>query len=371
MRAVNIGQMTVKRIADVGRRILRQLAGPRRLLERPLNQVARHVREILGPDNPLIAVDIGGANDLQPHWSRLAAVAQFIVYEPHEESYKDLILRHSQNPEYANFRYLKEALSGGGGPRLLYQTNVPTGSSLIPPKKGGAGDHPRDTYFWPLTTKSIETATLAQSLDREGVARIDMIKLDTQGTELEILQGLDRQRLANALLVETECSILDVYEGGERVFEDMLHFMRENGMQLFDLRTNRFLGNSVRLDPAVLTNVLGDELNHPPLAHRLGEVDAIFVRDPLTLMKADASSATLRRLIAALIAYNFFPEAVFTVVEGQSRNLFTDAELERLLAAIAALKSLAAEDLKSTIAAVQQQRGLNWAQYMWVPYPSA
>ena len=124
------------------------------------------LKEMLGGES-LIAIDVGGANDLQPHWARLVGVAQFVIYEPHEQSYRALIARQDENQSYRAFRYLNEALSGTGGQRNLYQTNVPTGSSLIPPKKGGFGDHARNTYFWPLTVRSIPTLTMANHKSRK------------------------------------------------------------------------------------------------------------------------------------------------------------------------------------------------------------
>jgi FkbM family methyltransferase len=326
---------------------------------------------VLGSDNPLVAVDIGGANDLQPHWWRLVGVAKFIVYEPHGGSYRELLERQTANPIYRDFRYINEALSESGGQRILYQTNVPTGSSLIPPKKGGMGDHSRSTYFWPLTEKLIQTSTLADSLDRETIGFVDMIKLDTQGTELEILRGLDRQRLSRTLLVEAECSILDVYEGGERALEDMLRFMREHDLVLFDLRTNRFLGNSVRLDPDELKRTLGSDMELPPIAHRLAEVDAVFARDPKSLIASGADASLLRRFVAILITYNFFPEAVFTVIAGRDGGTFGDADAEELLRLIGDLKTLAGNGLGTVGDQVRAAGGLTWAQYMWVPYPSA
>jgi FkbM family methyltransferase len=330
-----------------------------------------HMNALLGPNNSLVAVDVGGANDLQPHWQKLRDIARFVVYEPHEESYRALVEKQSRDPSYRNFLYLNEALWSESGTRTLYQTKAPTGSSLLPPKKGGIADHSRNTYFWPLTTKTIETTTLARSLDRERIGRIDMIKLDTQGTELEILSSLDKPRISELLLVESECGFLDIYEGGERVFEEMLRFMREHGFSLFDLRTTRFLGNAVQLDPDLLEQVLGNELNFPPIAHRLGEVDAVFVRDPRVLMNTGIDAPKLRRLIAILTTYFFFPEAVYAVTEARKRKIFAAREADALLEIIGALKAIAARETTSLSQTLRGTGGLNWAQYMWVPYPSA
>jgi FkbM family methyltransferase len=326
---------------------------------------------VLGHSGSLVALDIGGAGDLQPHWHRLAGVADFVVYEPHNASFRTLIDRQAKDPLFKRFRYINEALSGAGGARTFYATNVPTGSSLLRPKKGGFHDFASNSYFWPLEEQTIETVTLAESLGRHGVDRIDMIKLDTQGTEMEILTGLDAQRLSQTLLIEAECAILDIYEGGERGLEDMMRFMREKGFVLFDLRTNRFIGNSIRLAPGVLRSALGDDLELPPSAHRLAEVDAIFARDPRALVESGADPGLVRRLIAVFVTYNFFGEAVFTTIAAHDRGLFNAAEAETLLISIRNLKAIAGRGLDAVANQIRNAGGLTWAQYMWQPYPSA
>jgi FkbM family methyltransferase len=330
----------------------------------------REMNLVLGRYGPLVALDIGGAGDLQPHWHRLAGVADFVVYEPHKASFQTLVDRQAKNPFFKRFEYINEALSGAGGARTFYATNVPTGSSLLRPKKGGFHDFASNSYFWPLEEQTIETVTLAESLGRHGVDRIDMIKLDTQGTEREILTGLDAQRLSRTLLIEAECSILDIYEGGERGLEDMMRFMRENGFVLFDLRTNRFIGNSIRLAPEILRSALGDELELPPSAHRLGEVDAVFARDPRVLIESGADPGLLRRLIAVFVTYNFFGEAVFTTIAARDGGLFDAAEADRLLLSIRNLKTIAARGLDAVGDQIRDAGGLTWAQYMWQRYPS-
>ena len=333
--------------------------------------VRRCLAAIIGTGGPVVAVDVGGANDLQPHWGKLKGVAKFIVYEPHEDSFKELVDRQGEYAGYDQFTYINAALAGSEGPRTLYMTNVPTGSSIVPPKKGGFADHPRNTYHFPVHEVTIETTTLAVSLTKAGVERIDMIKLDTQCSELEILKGLDQARMDGLLVVEAEASVIDGHDGGERCLEDMLCYMREQGFTLFDLRTNRFIGNALRLDPADLTSVLGDKLDLPPNAHRMAEADAIFFREPLHLIKAGMQPAVLRRLIALLATYLFLPEAVFAARQGHAEQVISDLELTEILDALRTLHANYAGELARVAADIARADGQVWAQYMWVPSPSA
>ena len=70
-----------------------------------------------------------------------------------------------------------------------------------------------------------------------------LMKLDTQGTELEILSSLLDAQLEELLCVETEVEFLELYQG-QPTFGDVDGFMREQGFRLLDLRTHRSYRNA-------------------------------------------------------------------------------------------------------------------------------
>lgn len=331
---------------------------------------AAEFANLLGAET-ILAVDVGGAHGLQPHWHKLVGSVDFVVYEPHEASRQTLLEQQRADARYARFRYLGHALSGQPGERTLYKTNVPTGSSLRRPKRGSIHDYAENTYFWPVVEEPIATTTLALSLDAEKVGRVDMIKLDTQGTELEILSGLDEARLSGTLLVEAELGLLDAYEGEETALEDAFRFMRAKGFTIFDLRTNRIAGNAARLPVGEIERWLGPDIEMPPNALRLGEVDAIFARDPRHLINGGVNGGTVRRFVAILATYHFLSEAVFTVRYAQEKGCLSATEAEAMLGSIQQIHGLYAGETTDVVQAIRRNRGRVWAQYMWVPSPSA
>jgi FkbM family methyltransferase len=329
------------------------------------------LKQILGEGNRLSVVDIGGAVNLQPHWHRFHQVADYVVYEPHPQSYKELMERQANGNYYKNFQYLNRALSDAGGERTLYVTNVPTGSSLLPPKKGSIGDYPGNSYFYPLREEKIMTTTLRDSLNEAQVQRVDGVKLDTQGTELDIMKGMDAGRLAQLLFVEMEVSVAKSYEGSETSLEDVIPWMRDLGLELFDLRTNRSMGNAARLPKGTVTDVLAAERNSPALAQRLVEVDAIFFRDPRHLIDRGVERAVLQRLIVAMCAYNLYSEAIFAVHYGAEKGVLSAEDQTAMLTTVRSLFQEASLEVTSLSTELKSRQHQNWAQYMWVPYPSA
>lgn len=81
-----------------------------------------------------------------------------------------------------------------------------------------------------------ETRTLElldEVVPATGFLRFDMIKLDTQGYELEILRG-GATVLSTAEAVLLEVSFLDIYQGCPLV-HDVLAFMHERGFAVYDI----------------------------------------------------------------------------------------------------------------------------------------
>jgi FkbM family methyltransferase len=85
----------------------------------------------------------------------------------------------------------------------------------------------------------LESATLDAILRNHNLKLPDFIKLDTQGTELEILAA-SPEALQHALLVESEIEFIEVYEG-QPLFHDFLQFMHAHGFEMLYL--NRVFQN--------------------------------------------------------------------------------------------------------------------------------
>lgn len=79
---------------------------------------------------------------------------------------------------------------------------------------------------------SVKTQTLYSLLKKHSLNKIDLLKIDTQGSELIILKGL-KELLQNVQFIELECSIIDYNENGCS-FSDIITFLSPN-FSLFDI----------------------------------------------------------------------------------------------------------------------------------------
>ena len=91
-----------------------------------------------------------------------------------------------------------------------------------------------------------QTSSLNSILTKRNIAKVDLIKLDVQGYELEVLAGFDKYMdTTDAIL--TEASLLDIHKGVPLV-RDMINYMGDKGFVLYDIcsvSTRRPLDNAL------------------------------------------------------------------------------------------------------------------------------
>lgn len=82
--------------------------------------------------------------------------------------------------------------------------------------------------------ESVQVDTIDQFCRKQGIAFIDLLKIDTQGFELPVLRGAEamlRNRQVGAVLLELNFSVL--YEGQSDYLE-LLALLRAHGLRLID-----------------------------------------------------------------------------------------------------------------------------------------
>jgi FkbM family methyltransferase len=136
------------------------------------------------------------------------------------------------------------ALAGVAGRRTLHATRHPSLSSLLAPDLAAYERHFGRMAGYPgwvraievVATPEIEAITLDAWAERAGVVRIDVLKLDTQGTELDILAGA-RDVIARGAIgvIRTEVAFLPVYRG-QALFPAIDRHLVAAGFSLVDCR---------------------------------------------------------------------------------------------------------------------------------------
>lgn len=328
--------------------------------------IARHLRA-----RPLGFADVGARGGAHPLVLPLARHTRVLGFEADAEDAVRLAREGAGGP-WAEFRVEPVALAGAAGPRTLHLLAVPTNHSLLPPNEAFTR-----RYAMAKFAKIGELAVDAMPLDAalaalpDGGARAEFLKLDTQGTEHEILEGARATLARHTLAVFCEVEFCEVY-AGQKTFTDVDALLRDLGFAFYGF-THVGGRSGKRLDKR---NHLGRE--------RAMWADAVFFKDPLPGSRPQSAPADERHraalaAIAALTGFfDFALELAATFENADERD--SDARLIRALAghaparAAADARSLAAEVARAPDdAAVAVARFVDRRRSFWdamdVPQP--
>lgn len=282
----------------------------RRLIPRSVKSFLRQrtlpwrLSKILSSSLPVsICVDVGASHYPHGKWLTFlnASKTRWLAVEPNEVNIGYL----KSWPWPSRASACTTGLSREGGLQTLYVTNVDTGSSLLPPEIPTSMQHRVTSldYFFPVTERRIETLTLVQALEGLPAAAPVFVKLDTQGTELAILQGaqplFDAQRIVG---IEMESTMLaQPLMKGSGKFWEACKFLESQGFELLHVKPIHAPHPSGR--PKVLQYSY------------LNECDAVFA------MRPDVVASKVVEYRACLLAFyitNLFYAEALSLLERDS-----------------------------------------------------
>ena len=181
-------------------------------------------------DEPIVIADVGCRWGFADTWEQLGDRCRAIGFEPDEDECERLRKRYQDRPWVD---IVAHALGAKAGPATLHITREPACSSVYQPLDDVVDRHPRLEPQRLAARQQIELVTLDDWCARAGVNRVDLIKLDTQGSELDVLRGAART-LEGVVAVQTEVEFNRMYEA-QPLFGDLDRFLRDHGFMLWHL----------------------------------------------------------------------------------------------------------------------------------------
>ena len=175
-------------------------------------------------------IDIGAAEGLNENILFLAPILDVTGFEPDQRSLENLS-KILESQGVGKHKVLPFALNREKGEVDFYLTNKVMCSLMYEPDLSIV-----ESYGEREVSKFLhmeKTTTDCGKLDDQ-VDYADWIKLDTQGSELDILNGAERV-LENCAVVQTEVEFFPLYKH-QPVFDEIAQFLRHGGFQVFDIR---------------------------------------------------------------------------------------------------------------------------------------
>jgi len=180
--------------------------------------------------SPLVVVDIGARGGFEPHWSTYGDQVKLIGFEADPIECERL---NRQDSSSGNCFY-PVALHHDKQKRPFYVTAYPSSSGFYQPDMEFWQRFIYEDYLNVEKTIEIDTVDFDSFAGENGIESVDFMKLDTEGTELEILKGALGFLRKSVIGLSIEVEFLPVHKG-QPVFSDVDSFLRQIGFNLFDL----------------------------------------------------------------------------------------------------------------------------------------
>ncbi len=179
-------------------------------------------------DHPLVVLDVGCRWGFEEKWKALGSQVRLIGFDADAAECQALRARSGEG-----VRYVAASLGAAPGRAELFLTREPACSSLYPPDPELIAERAELACTALVSTVEVELTTLDAWAAEAGIRSADVLKLDTQGSELDILRGAERL-LGSVRALEIEVELNPIYRG-QPLFGDVDRFLRERGFVLWRL----------------------------------------------------------------------------------------------------------------------------------------
>lgn len=169
---------------------------------------------------PKVIADVGAyAGEFSTEVLKTFPESVFYMFEANPE--KEAGLKNVVDRHAGKMKLFMSCLGSKPGEEVTFHL-METASSVL--------DEHFDKHMPSVTLK---TETLDNIFTRENIVKVDMVKLDVQGYELEILKGFTKY-LPSVDVVISEVSLLDIHKGVP-LLREVVNFMFEYGFVAYDI----------------------------------------------------------------------------------------------------------------------------------------
>jgi len=255
------------------------------------------IREL---DRDLVVVDVGCRWGFADAFVKDLDAFHLYGFDPDKEECDRLACRYDSN----RITLVPFGLADREGKSTLHLTKEPACSSLYEPDRQLTENYPALDCARKVNEIEIELTTLDLWAERSGVEYIDHIKIDTQGSELLVLNGASKA-LEHVRTIELEVEFNPIYKE-QPLFADVDIFLRKQGFVLWKLTNLVHYG----CDGENTINMGEDRLHHDHRSQAFNKfggqlfwADAHYVRADIAQF-VFTSHEQLKRDIALLICLN-------------------------------------------------------------------
>lgn len=278
-------------------------------------------------NDPLHCIDVGARGGMQNHWRPFRDLMRIDLFEPDPAACKI-----QADKAVPNQSWFPVALGGETGTSKLYVLSKPSGSSLFPPNPELMARFTPPSYGTLDRILDVPIMTLSDFIDKYQRPLPNLIKLDIQGGELAVFQGMRAEHWRDLLAVQTEIEFAELYKG-QPLFGDIDAFMKQQGFVLYDILPARSYRYDGEKSHARLRRHLNILKNRRDISCRLIAGDAFYLRSPEDVL-ASGNLTNIIKLFMILVLYRFLDEALWLAEEAGKAKLLNSADQQDLIAMV-------------------------------------
>jgi FkbM family methyltransferase len=184
-----------------------------------------------------VLMDVGASGAPPPIWAGISSQSFYVGFDPD--------LREIHEDKVAGFHrsiILNEAVTAERQSTEVsfFLTRSPFCSTTLDPNPKATASWLERDLFDVEGRATVRATTIDSAMARLKLSRIDWIKLDTQGTDLRIINSISSEVFSRVMAIDTEPGLIRIYQG-EDMFVDVHRALTGNGFWLSDMRTGGFL----------------------------------------------------------------------------------------------------------------------------------
>jgi len=266
-------------------------------------------------------MDIGARGGISEQWRPIADLARVIGFEPDQDECKRLNAECMRLNAEGSMEFYPCALHSSPGEYIFYLTESEYCHGFRPCDPKYFGRFPNAINNKVRGDVTVRADSLDNFVTTAALDHVDFIKIDTEGSELDVLQGarasLNAKRVLG-LLVEVWW---DPRLKNQPSFAELDSFIRQHGFTFFDIECLRYPRNSLPVgrmtrafkgSPFRALRRFADVLSFPTPYRHFGQIltaDALYFRDPVWDLSEGGgfawSDETILRLVGLLDLYGY------------------------------------------------------------------
>lgn len=278
---------------------------------------------------PFGFVDVGVRGGVHGLVEPVARAASVLAFDPDPEACAELA---DAGAGWGGYEIVPAGLAETSGRRTLHLLSAATNHSLLPPNEHFTSRY-RMVKHLPMGEMEVPTISLDEAIfsrDADQSNQGEFIKLDTQGTEYEILRGARRTLTERTVALLVEVEFCEIYKD-QKLFSDIDLFLREFGFSFYSFTKYYYRSRKV-FDKR---RTFGRE--------RLMCADAVFLKDPLpggpAGGPANISPRRARALTLSALLLGYYDYARELALETWASDPTTAAQIDAFTRRLAARPS--------------------------------